>query len=238
MSRLVVCAVLFAGSCLLIVQRAEPLVAQEKKDKKDVAALEKQIAALKQDLQQAAQQNNALKADVVQREKQNVTLKQEVTVFKQEVSVLKQEIGVLKTANNRLEAIIKKDNIPLPAADQTIKNLQTTIDGYRGAGLVHVVVLKLKSDSSSGETQSVIDDTYSQLSKIKTVRGVWAGKPASKATPDAATDYTVALVFVFDDVAGLKSYLSDPIHDKFAEKHLKKWETPLVYDFEPKKPAP
>ena len=99
-------------------------------------------------------------------------------------------------------------------------------------------MLKLKAEASGTAAQSVIDDTYSQLSKIKTVRGVWAGKPASKATPDASTDYTVALVFVFDDVAGLKSYLSDPIHTKFADRHLKNWEAPLVYDITPKKLAP
>ena len=50
----------------------------------------------------------------------------------------------------------------------------------------------------------------------------------------AAADYTVALVLVFDDVAGLKTYYDDPVHQKFMERHLKKWETPLVYDFEPK----
>jgi hypothetical protein len=237
MPRLAVCAVLFAASCLLVAQRAEPLAAQEKKDKNTLAALEKQVAALKQDLQAAAQLNNALKVDVVQREKQNVALRQEVAVLKQEVSVLKKEVGVLKTTNGRLNSIIKKENIALPAADQTIANLQTTIDGYRGAGLVHVVVLKLKSDSSAGEAQSVIDDTYAQLAKIKTVRGVWAGKPAAKPTPGAASDYTVALVFVFDNTDGLKSYLNDAAHTKFADKHLKKWEAPLVYDFEPKKPA-
>ena len=176
------------------------------------------------------QQNTALKADVVAHDKQ-------IASQKQSNATLQQEVSALKTANARLNSIIKKENIALPAADQTIMNLQATIDGYRGAGLVHVVVLKLKSDSSSGETQSVIDDTYAQLSKIKTVRGVWAGKPASKATPDAVTDYTVALVFLFDDAAGLKSYLSDPVHTKFADKHLKKWETPVIYDFEPKKPT-
>ena len=45
----------------------------------------------------------------------------------------------------------------------------------------------------------------------------------------------VALAFVFDDPAGLKKYLDDPIHVKFVEKHIKLWETPVVYDFEPKK---
>lgn len=216
MSRFAVCAVLFAASCLLVTQRVEPLAAQEKKDKKDTAALEKQINAL---------------------EKQVAALKQDNAQGERLVNALKNEIAALKVANNRLEAALKKEKGDDKKDDKTIKALETTIDGYRGAGLVHVVILKLKSDSPSSEPQSVIDDTYSQLSKIKMVRGVWAGKPASKATPDAVTDYTVALVFVFDDAAGLRAYLKDPIHDKFAEKHLKKWETPLVYDFEPKKPT-
>jgi len=222
MSRLVVCAALFAASCLLMVQRTEPVVAQEKKDKttpKDTATLEKQVAALKQDLVQAEKQINALKADIVQGAN---------------------ALAAQKAANAKLEAALKKDKSADAKDDKTIKDLQATIDGYRAAGLVHVVILKLKADSSGTEAQSVIDDTYAQLSKIKAVRGAWAGRPAGtgNATPGAATDYTVALVFLFDDAAGLKSYLKDPAHDKFADKHLKKWETPVVYDFEPKKAAP
>ena len=218
MSRLAVCAVLFAASCLFVGHRAEPVAAQDKKDKKDnTAALEKQINAL---------------------EKQVAVLKLDNAQGERQLAALKVANTRLQTENNRLEALLKKEKVEDTRDDKTIKGLQATIDGYRGAGLVHVVILKLKADSPSSEAQSVIDETYSQLTKIKTVRGVWAGKPAAKGTPDAATDYTVALVFVFDDAAGLKTYLNDPVHTKFADKHLKKWETPVVYDFEPKKPAP
>lgn len=220
MSRFAACAVLFAASCLFVAHRAEPVGAQDKKDpKKDkddatIAKLQQQLKAAQIDLQQAAIQFKNMKA-------QNNKLEQDV---------------------NRLQALLKKEKIDDmkddKKDDKTIKDLRTALDGYRGAGLVHVVVLKLKSDAPKTEAQSVIDETYSQLSKIKTVRGVWAGKPATKSAPDAATDYTVALVFAFDDAAGLKSYLSDPIHTKFADKHLPKWETPLVYDIEPKKLAP
>jgi hypothetical protein len=235
MSRLTVCAVLFTASCILVTQRAEPLLAQEKKV--TVASLEKQITALKQDLQTAAQlnntltqQNTALKADVVAHDKQ-------IASQKQSNATLQQEVSALKTANTRLNSIIKKENIVLPAADQTILNLQTTIDGYRAAGLVHVVVMKLKSDSSSGESQALIDDAYAQLPKIKSVRGLWAGVPTSKGTSGAKSDYTVAVVLVFDNAAGLKSFLNDPIHTKYVDNHAKKWEPALIYDFEPKKPT-
>lgn len=217
MSRIVVCATLFAASCLLVAHRAEPAAAQDKKDKKDaatIATLEKQLKAAQQELNQGQKQFNALKADATQ---------------------LKTANNKLQAENNRLEGLVKKGKSDDTKDDKAIKSLQTAVDGYRGAGLVHVVVLKLKDDAPSTEAQSIIDDTYSQLSKIKTVRGVWAGKPAAKGTPDAASDYTVALVFAFDDAVGLKTYLNDPVHTKFAEKHLKKWEAPLVYDIEPKK---
>jgi hypothetical protein len=203
MSRFTGTAVLFASLCVLCGARVEPAAAD---DKKTIAILEKQVAALKSDLQTTAQLNNALK----------------------------QEVAALKTANAQLQASLKKH----PTIDPAIKGIQTAIEAYRGAGLVHVVVLKLKSDSPEAEAQLLIDDTYAQLAAIKSVRGVWAGKPSIKGTPDGITDYTVGLVFLFDDAAGLKAYLNDSVHIKFADKHLKKWETPTVYDFEPKMPPP
>jgi parvulin-like peptidyl-prolyl isomerase len=161
---------------------------------------------------------------------------------KNTVALLQQEVNQLQAANAQLQQQVNqlqaKLNKTTSADGKNAKSLQSTIDGFRNAGLVHVVILKLKSGESDSEAQSVIDDTYRQLSKIKTVRGVWAGKPSSKGTPDVAKDdYTVALAFVFDDADGLKKYIDDPVHTKFADKHLKKWETPVVYDFEPKKPA-
>lgn len=32
-------------------------------------------------------------------------------------------------------------------------------------------------------------------------------------------------------------YYMDPVH-RFIDRHLKKWETPVVYDFEPQKSKP
>ncbi len=162
--------------------------------------------------------------------KKEVSLEKQVANLKQEVASLKQEVTQLQTANTQGQTSLKK-------ATDDGKTTQTSLDGYRGAGLIHVVVLKTKSDTS-GEPQSLIDDSYSQLAKIKGVRGLWAGKPSDKGTPDAKTDYDVALVLAFDDSSALKTYLNDPAHTKFADAHLKMWETPIVYDFEPRKPKP
>lgn len=223
MPRFVACTALFALSCLLVAQRPAPVSAQPKND---AAVLEKQVASLKQDLTVAVTLVNALKADLVQ--------------SANTITALKTANAKLQADNNQLAAQLKKGKEGDAKDEKALKGLQATIDGFRKAGLVHVVVLKLKADAPAAEAQSVIDDTYAQLAKIKTVRGAWAGKPvaAEKGTPDAASDYTVALVLVFDDAAGLRAYLKDPAHDKFAEKHLKLWESPLVYDFEPKKAAP
>jgi hypothetical protein len=118
----------------------------------------------------------------------------------------------------------------------TIKTLkgkadaQKQLDTIKNASYVHTVVLTLKSDSKSTEGQSLLDD-IPNLQKIKTVRGLWYGSPADKATPDfAVKDFTVGITLLFDDYDGLKSYLDDPAHKKFADKHLKFFEKPVVYD--------
>lgn len=213
--RFATCAGLFAVTALLVVNRPGA-VAQNPKDKKDnTATLEKQLKAALQDIAQGEKLVAGLKQDIAQLKAQN---------------------NKLEAQNNQLQAALKKEMND--GDDKTIKALQTTIDGYRGAGLVHVVVLKAKSDTKAADVASLIEESYSQLTKIKGVRGLWAGKPAAKATPEAATDYTVALALLFDDAAGVRAYLNDPIHVKFADKHLKKWETPVVHDFEPRKARP
>lgn len=158
--------------------------------------------------------------------------------LRNQVSQLQQQ---LQTANSQ--------------AQSTQKSLQSTIDGYKGAGLIHIVLLKAKTDASKSEAsdsksksdtkadpktdiQKLIDDAYSQLAKIKVVRGFWAGKPSSKGTPDGNSDYTVAMVLAFDDASALKTYLNDSVHTKFSDKYLKNYETPIVFDMEPRKPQP
>ena len=110
MTRIAICAALFAASCFLVADRAEPAAAQDKKDK--AAALEQKVQALEQKLQQAAQQNNVLKTEVQQ----------------------------LSNANKQLTAELKKSKGDDKADNKSIKDLQTALDGYKGAGLslIHI----------------------------------------------------------------------------------------------------
>jgi biopolymer transport protein ExbD len=162
-------------------------------------------------------------------EKQIADLKQSIAAGDKTVTSLKQEVTTLQAANKKALS----DNANGNAA---LKTLQTTMDSIKGAGLIHVVILKVKSDSPSTETQSLIDDANSQLSKIKTVRSMWVGKPVTGSTSAVNSDYTVALVVMFDDATGLKTYANDSAHTKFVDKHMKLWETPTVYDIDTSRP--
>ncbi len=100
------------------------------------------------------------------------------------------------------------------------------------APYVHSVIFYLKKDAPVGEVQRIIDGTNKLLRKIPTVRGLWVGKPAEKSTPKVAvTDYEVGLLVLFDDAAGLQTYLDHPLHLEFVEKYTKQVGKVLVYDF-------
>jgi hypothetical protein len=221
MSRIILCMVAFASATLLISQVPSPVIAQDKnKDKKD-----KDKNNNKQNGQDKQLAN--LRNENAQLERLVISLRNDVLMLKNAVAKYQQE-------NTRLEALLRKEKLSDQKADKTLKDLQTLIDGYREAGVVHVEVFKLKADAPAGELTSWLDEAYSQLAKIKSVRGFWAGKLANGSNRKSE-DHTVALVIVFDNLAGLKSYLADPIHTRFDQKHLKNWEVPVVYDFEPKK---
>jgi len=158
-----------------------------------------------------------------------------------------------KTTEANLRNEVSQLQSQVKQLQSTQKTMQSTIDGYRGAGLIHIVLLKAKADSTATDStdskskpdakidpqQKLIDEAYSQLAKIKSVRGLWSGKPSTKSSAaDSSSDYTVAVVSVFDDAAGLKAYLNDTAHTKFSDKYLKNYETPMVFDIEPRKPQP
>src|SRR5262245_29877233 len=78
---------------------------------------------------------------------------------------------------------------------------------------VHTVFFYLKKDAPKGEVESLITDTHTLLAKIPSVRKLWVGRPAEKATPDfAKKDYQVGLLVLFDNFEGLKQYLDHPDH--------------------------
>jgi stress responsive alpha/beta barrel protein len=98
------------------------------------------------------------------------------------------------------------------------------------APFVHVVIFYLKKDAPKEAADAIIADAQ-KLTKISSVRALWAGKPADKSTPVAAKDYHAALTLTFDDADGLQKYIDDPQHVEYAKKHRPNMEKVVVYDF-------
>jgi hypothetical protein len=118
---------------------------------------------------------------------------------------------------------------PAAAADTERRPAKVATPPY-----VHTVIFTLKKDAPANEVEAIITDCHELLEKIGTVRHLWAGKPAEKATPKMAKkDYQVGLLVIFDDADGLQKYLDDPLHLKFLEKHgqFVDMEKLGVYDF-------
>ena len=104
--------------------------------------------------------------------------------------------------------------------------------GGQAASYVHTVIFHLKKDAPEGEAQALIADAHELLSKIPSVRGLRIGRPAAQGTPDLAKkDFQVGLLVLFDDFAGLKTYLDHPLHTEFLKRHGEFWEKVPVYDF-------
>ena len=101
------------------------------------------------------------------------------------------------------------------------------------ASYVHVVIFHVKKDAPADAVGEIIAGCHT-LEAIPTVRLLKVGRPASvdDSTPKvAAHDYDVALTVLFDDAAGLKTYLVHETHLKFVHTYDKYFETVQVYDF-------
>lgn len=97
---------------------------------------------------------------------------------------------------------------------------------------IHTVIFYIKKDAPDDAASQVIRDCHDLLEGIPSVRKLWAGRPAKKATPKVAvTDYQVGLMITFDNAKGLESYLVHPMHLEFVDRHKDSFEKVLVYDF-------
>ncbi len=98
---------------------------------------------------------------------------------------------------------------------------------------VHVVIFYLKPDAPKGEIDAFIKDVHGLLGKIPSVRHYRVGRPSEQASQWAIKAYDVALLVLFDDYDGLKSYLDHKLFKEFAARHdqyLDMSKMP-VYDF-------
>jgi stress responsive alpha/beta barrel protein len=101
--------------------------------------------------------------------------------------------------------------------------------------LWHLVLMKPKPDLSDADRAAFIAAFEHALATIPTVRDVRVGRRVmhgaayEHSMPDAA-DYVAAIAF--DDVAGLRTYLSHPAHADLGMKFGEALSSALVYDFD------
>ena len=96
-------------------------------------------------------------------------------------------------------------------------------------GFIHNVFFWLKEGISEEEKASFLI-ALKKLGEIKTVRTLFAGKPAGTPRNVVDNSYDFALIVHLDDVEGHDAYQVDPIHDEFAATKNHLWTKVQVYD--------
>jgi hypothetical protein len=159
-----------------------------------------------------------------------------------QIADLKKKVSDRDSTITTLKATAATNTASLKDKDTQIKSLNDqndamqkrlkVLDAMKKAPYLHTVVLKLKK-ADDAQVQRVYDEAFKTIAKIKGVRGMFIAKPADDDTPELAQkDYQLGLIVMLDDADGLKSFLDDPLHQKFVDKMGDYWEKPVVYDLQ------
>ena len=96
---------------------------------------------------------------------------------------------------------------------------------------VHTVYFWVKPETSAAAVEQLENDCRTLLSRIPTVRHVWAGKPAGTPRDVVDNSYAVGLTVVLDDAAGHDVYQEHALHKEFIARNKPNWSRIQVYDF-------
>ncbi len=93
--------------------------------------------------------------------------------------------------------------------------------------ITHFVVMR----TPMGKNQKELLEGLNTLKEIKGNYTVHCGMPVSSPRPVVDDTFTVGLSVTCENQEALSAYLIDPIHVKFAEDYLKKYDVKItVYD--------
>jgi hypothetical protein len=97
---------------------------------------------------------------------------------------------------------------------------------------IHTVYFWLTEGTPDPARRQLEQDCKDLLSRIPTVRQLWAGRPADTNRPVVDRSYDVGLSVVLDDAAGHDVYQEHELHKQFIARHKPNWKRVQVYDFE------
>jgi Stress responsive A/B Barrel Domain len=101
--------------------------------------------------------------------------------------------------------------------------------------LLHVVLFKPKSGVSEADRTAIFDALHTASSEIPSVRRFRIGTRVThggKYEGLMSVDYSYSALIEFDDLSGLKAYLSHRSHERLGELFYALSDTTLVYDYE------
>jgi len=96
---------------------------------------------------------------------------------------------------------------------------------------IHNVYFWLKSGLDTAAKNSFEEGLNSLCNDPNAGSGHF-GKPADTHRDVVENSYSYGLVLFFDDLSAHDRYQTSPVHNKFIEEHLSKWERVVVYDIE------
>ena len=96
---------------------------------------------------------------------------------------------------------------------------------------IHSVYFWLKEGTPATEQAALIASCNELLTKIPSVKQLWAGKPAMTPREVVDNSYSVGLTVILDDDAGHDVYQKHEKHLEFIAKHKAHWQKVLIYDF-------
>ena len=102
--------------------------------------------------------------------------------------------------------------------------------------IAHVVLFQPRADLPERERDQFLDNLSHAATHIPSIKRFRVGRRVQHGLPGyeqvMAQSYDFAAVAEFDDVEGLKAYLTHPAHDAIG-RHFETWaERALAYDYE------
>ena len=94
---------------------------------------------------------------------------------------------------------------------------------------IHHVFFWLKEPASTAARDKLVEGLQA-LSKVKTIRRFYIGKPADTNRDVIERGYAVSWCVFFDNDADQASYQTDPIHLQFVKDYAHLWSKVIVYD--------
>jgi hypothetical protein len=102
--------------------------------------------------------------------------------------------------------------------------------------IAHVLFLKPHPDLTPEERQSILDELVAASKAIPSVRSLRVGRRVKHGLPGyeqmMREDFEYSLIFEFDDLEGLKSYLTHPQHVAIGRHFTQSAAAALAYDYD------